>query len=136
MVEQMKRIKVLFLAALLTVGLMGITPRVEAANWVWVTSTDYATIKIDADSCRWVDDAIYFWDDWCYKTSQKETKSHCVMYLGRDGTLYHKTLYSIEYSKNGHRIKERDYSSSDFTPLSPGCIGEEEYKIAKKYARY
>lgn len=56
----MKRIKVLFLAALLTVGMMGIAPRVEAANWVWVTSTEYATIKIDADSCRWVDDAIYF----------------------------------------------------------------------------
>lgn len=34
MVEQMKRIKVLFLAALLTVGMMGIAPRAEAANWV------------------------------------------------------------------------------------------------------
>ena len=118
----MKRIKVLFLAALLTVGLISIAPRVEAANWVWAWSTDYATIQIDASTCRWINGTLSFWDSWYYIDSAGRNKrinelqnaacrdgenvdysnlrkviSHRVMYQAKDGTLYYKTLHITWY---------------------------------------
>ncbi len=160
MVEQMKRIKILFLATLLTVGLMGIAPRAEAANWVWVTSTDYATIKIDADSCRWINGILSFWDSWYYIDSAGRNKhinelqntayrdgenvdysnlrkeiSHMVMYQAKDGTLYYKTLHITWYDSKGYVIDSADISSSNFKVLAPDTIGEAEYHVAKRYAR-
>lgn len=160
MVEQMKRIKVLFLAALLTVGMMGIAPRVEAANWVWVTSTDYATVRIDASTCRWINGTLSFWNSCYYIDSAGRNKeirrlqnaaykngenvdysnlrkviSHLVMYQAKDGTLYYKTLHITWYDSKGYVIDSADWSSDNFKVLPPDSIGEAEYHVAKRYAR-
>ena len=116
----MKRIKVLFLAALLTVGLISITPRVEAANWVWAWSTDYATIQIDASTCRWINGTLSFWNSWYYIDSAGRNKyinelqnaayrngenvdysnfrkiiSHMVVYQAKDGCIPSKRWNSL-----------------------------------------
>ena len=160
MVEQMKRIKVLFLTALLTVGMMSIAPRTEAANWVWVTSTDCETIRVDANTCRWINGTLSFWDSWYYIDSAGRNKrinelqnaayrdgenvdysnlrkviSHRVMYQAKDGTLYYKTLHITWYDSKGYVINSADISSSNFKVLAPDTIGEAEYHVAKRYAR-
>ena len=160
MVEQMKRIKILFLAALLTVGLMGIAPRTEAANWVWVWSTDYTTVRVDANTCRWINGTLSFWDSWYYIDSAgrnkhinelqnaayrdgenvdysnlREAVCHMVMYQAKDGTLYYKTLHITWYDSKGYVINSADISSSNFKVLAPDTIGEAEYHVAKRYAR-
>ena len=160
MVEQMKRIKILFLAALLTVGMMGIAPRTEAANWVWVWSTDYTTVRVDANTCRWINGTLSFWDSWYYIDSAgrnkhinelqnaayrdgenvdysnlREVVLHMVMYQAKDGTLYYKTLHVTWYDSKGYVINSADISSSNFKVLAPDTIGEAEYHVAKRYAR-
>lgn len=143
----MKRIEILFLAALLTVGLMGIAPRVEAANWVWVTSTDYAEVRIDASNCRWrnirtnIDGyhwVLSFWDSYYYPGASNPSKlteivSHLLMYRGKDGTLYKATPYFILYDGNGNIIDSMDLSHN-FKPCPTDSIDEKEYKAAKRYA--
>lgn len=157
----MKRIKVLFLAALLTVGLMGIAPRVEAANWVWVASTKFATIKIDASKCRWMNGKLYCWESWYYIDSKerneeiatyqklanifkrnvdysnfREMISHLVMYQGKDGTIYLNVLQEIAFDNDGHMIESVDMSSfSSYNAFAPGTIADKEYHVAKRYAR-
>ena len=47
-------------------GLMFLVPShiAEASNWVWVTSTDYATVTVDSSSVHRYQGTIYYWDRW------------------------------------------------------------------------
>lgn len=156
----MKCIKILLLMSLLAVGLISIAPRAEAANWVWVTSTDCETIRVDANTCRWINGTLSFWDNWYYIDSAGRNKeirrlqnaayrngenvdysnlrkviSHMVMYQAKDGTLYYKTLHITWYDSKGYVIDSADGASDNFKVLLPDSIGEEEYHVAKRYAR-
>ena len=156
----MKCIKILLLMSLLTVGLISIAPRAEAANWVWVTSTNFVTVKIDASNCHWVNGTLSFWVSEHYIDSAERNKVismfqdaayedgenvdfsnlrtivyHLVMYEGKDGTLYYKILYMIWYDNNNYMIDSVDCSPSKFRVLAPDTINQETYKVAKKYAR-
>lgn len=156
----MKRIKVLFLAALLTVGLMGIAPRVEAANWVWAYSTDYSTIRIDADNCHWINGKLSFWSSEYYIDSHqrnrviselqyiadedgknvdysnfRESVYHIVMYRANNGTFYSKTIYIIYYDNDGNVIDRDDFSSSNFSAIPSETVVEREYNVAAGYAQ-
>ena len=42
----------------------------------------------------------------------------------------------IWYDSKGYVIDSADISSSNFKVLAPDTIGEAEYHVAKKYARY
>ena len=60
--ERMIRVKRLMAILVLLMGLVCLAPvrDAEAANWVWVTSTDYAKISIDSSTARKYNGFVYF----------------------------------------------------------------------------
>jgi len=158
----MKKYRHYFLVAFAILIITMCNSKVEAANWVWVTSTDFVTVEIDALNVRKVNGGIYYWDRWTYIDSEERNQyiaasQKAVNDGGRsdidysnyrytvaryycrksyDGTIYATLLDMIDYDDNGKVIVE---TSSSVTGGSkgtypPGSIGEREYYSALRYA--
>ena len=152
--------KRLMACLVLLMGLVCLAPvrDAEAANWVWVDSTDYATISIDASSANRYNGKIYYWDQWEYIDSAelnariKEldrisreygknidysdlrfTKARICAYTATNGTTYHKILEALYYDSHWNVI-DMISVESDWMPIPPDTIAEEEYKKARSYA--
>lgn len=151
--------KRLMACLVLLMGLVCLSPvrDAEAANWVWVTSTDYAKISIDSSTARKYNGFVYFWDRWDYIDSAERTemieelnengqnidysdlytvKTHYCEYRARNGTVYSEILGIIYYDSRGKVI------SSSTTPdyalywqsYPPDSIGEAVFCVAQAYA--
>lgn len=135
---------------------------VEAANWVWMYSSDYATISVDAASCTRYNGIVYFWDQWEYIDSperdelieglnqdrrnrgdyeidfsdlRKITHRICT-YKGRDGADYTQFLKICYYDSSGHVIDSYSYvlSKYEWDIVSPETIAEIKVEAANYYA--
>ena len=156
----MKFIKMFLLIAMLTVGMMIISKKAEAENWINVWYNDYETCQIDASSCHWVNGALSFWSSERYTDSKqrnqliamlqsiadeddlnvdysnlREIRFHNVMYLAKNGILYSKLLYTTWYDDNGNIIDSEDSSSSDFEENPRDTRAKVEYSIASIHAQ-
>lgn len=123
----------------------------EAANWVWVTSTDYATISIDAASARRYNGQITFWDQCEYIDSAERnkridrltqicrdngdyqtdfsdmyfTRSQNYAYKAANGTIYNKLVSLIFYDSEWNVITTTNYPT-EWQPVPPDTILEAE----------
>lgn len=157
--------KRLMACLVLLIGLVCLAPvrDAEASNWVWVTSTDFATISIDAASARRYNGAVYYWEKWEFIDSternayiEKETrlhrkfgdyqtdysdfwtmKTHKHAYRARNGAIYVQILESVDYDSHGNVIYSSSgtESTSLWQTLSPDTVGEAAYEVASSYAR-
>lgn len=153
----------LFVIIVLLLGLIcsAVPQDAEAANWVWVTSTDYATISIDSLGVRGTGGDIYFWDKWEYIDSAERDnmisqltenhrshgdytdfsdlrtiKHHAHFYRASNGTIYGVVLGSAYYDSQGMVIYSiPDSAYVKWNSIPPDSIGEAEYLAALHYAR-
>ena len=135
----------------------------EAANWVWVTSTDYATISLDSSSIRKYKGKIIFWDSWRYIDSERRdreieettkdyqaigqdidfsdlrsTTNRLYVYQAQDGTIYYRLADTIFYNSRGEEITsvnvpENVIMSGKWKIAPPGSIIEKEYQKVLSY---
>ena len=139
------------------------TKQAEAANWVWVTSTDYVTISIDSSSARSYSGTVYFWDKWAYIDSPERTAraedlveseqkygdgstdysdlytivSQVRAYKARDGVIYCQLLGLTYYDSRGNVISTMTTPPAllKWTAVPPDTFAESEFYVAQSYAR-
>ena len=146
-------------------GLMFLVPShiAEASNWVWVTSTDYATVTVDSSSVHRYQGTIYYWDRWEFIDSpqrnafieyltqarrnvgddQTDFSDFWMMqcrlhaYQAQSGTIYSKDIGITYYDSGGNVIYSFTVPESmvEWGLVAPDTIGEAIFKVARSYAR-
>ncbi len=106
---------------------IGISTNADAANWVFVDSSNKAGVYIDWDSIERSGNRVTAWEKWIYKPDAKRVQAEAKIRNRYDcvsRTI--KLLYSINYAENGSVISSFTFNEYDAppSPVVPESIGE------------